>query len=182
MGKRTFVNPNFYDTATFIRTSEEFEVAEVILYVQVGKEKKVLKVGEPLTVPASTPHGFYNETNDTVNFQIALKPGHTGMENFIKIFYGLASDGLSDKKVKPKNFARLAVARIISDSNAQGWMSLLSPVIRIVANRAKIMEPKNGCWTDIAGDLNLLFSGNTRKPDTAFKPLHALRNRSIYIA
>ncbi|TMI70549.1 MAG: hypothetical protein E6H09_16540 [Bacteroidetes bacterium] len=62
------------------------------------------------------------------------------MENFIKIFYGLASDGLTNKKGKPKNFAHLAVALIISDSNATGWMSLLLPVIRSVAKRAK----KNG--------------------------------------
>lgn len=59
------------------------------------------------------------------------------MENFIKIFYGLAADGLTDKKGKPKNFAHLAVALSISDSNAPGWMSLLSPIIRIVARRAK---------------------------------------------
>jgi hypothetical protein len=59
------------------------------------------------------------------------------MENFIKIFYGLASDGLTDKKGKPKNFAHLSVALIMSDSNASGFMSLLSPIIRSVAKRSK---------------------------------------------
>ena len=62
------------------------------------------------------------------------------MENFIKIFYGLAFDGLTDKKGKPRKFAHLAVALVMSDSNAPGWMSLLAPVIRNVAKRAK----KNG--------------------------------------
>ena len=81
-------------------------------------------IGESVIVPAGTPHRFYNETNDQVKFHITLKPGHTGMENFIKIFYGLASDGLTDKKGKPKKFSHLAVALIISDSNAPGWMSL----------------------------------------------------------
>ena len=169
MGKRTFVNPAINDTATFLKTSEEtngeytlieidlgksdgpplhyhnafsekFQVQEGVLYVQVGKDKKILNVGESVIVPAGTSHRFYNKTNDKVKFHITLKPGHTGMENFIKIFYGLASDGLTDKKGKPKNFAHLAVALIISDSNAKGWMSLLSPIIRSVAKRAK----KNG--------------------------------------
>jgi len=169
MEKRTFVNPALNDAATFLKTSEEtkgeytlieielgksygpplhyhnafsekFQVQEGILYVQVGKDKKALNAGESVTVPAGTPHRFYNETNDKVRFHITLKPGHTGMENFIKIFYGLAADGLTDKKGKPKNFAHLAVALILSDSNAPGWMSLLSPVIRGVAKRAK----KNG--------------------------------------
>jgi hypothetical protein len=67
-------------------------------------------------------------------------PGHAGAENFIKILYGLAADGHSDKNGKPKNFSHLAVALTISDTNATGWMTLLSPVLRTVANRAK----KNG--------------------------------------
>lgn len=169
MEKRTFANPAINDSATFLKTSaetdgvytlieidlgksegpplhyhnafsEKFMVQEGILYLQVGKEKKTLKVGEAVTVPAGTPHRFYNETDDPVNFLITLHPGHTGMENFIKIFYGLAADGLTDKKGKPKNFAHLAVALVMSDSNAPGWMSLLAPVIRGVAKRAK----KNG--------------------------------------
>jgi len=169
MDKRTFANPAINDAATFLKTSEEtngeytlieidlgksdgpplhfhnsfsekFQVQEGVLYLQVGKDKKQLQVGESVLVPAGTPHRFYNETNDQVKFLITLKPGHTGMENFIKIFYGLASDGLTDKKGKPKNFSHLAVALTISDSNAPGWMSLLSPIIRRVAKRAK----KNG--------------------------------------
>ena len=169
MQKRIFVNPAINDTATFIKTSEEtngaytlveidlgksdgpplhyhnafsesFQVQEGILYLQVGKDKKVLNVGESVNVPAGTSHRFYNETNDQVKFNITFTPGHTGMENFIKIMYGLAADGLSDKNGKPKNFAHLAVALNLSDSNASGLMALLSPIIRIVAKRAK----KNG--------------------------------------
>ena len=169
MERRTFANPAINDSATFIKTSAEtegeytlieidlgksdgpplhyhnafsetFEVREGVLYLQAGKEKRKLNTGESFTVPAGTPHRFYNEANNMVKFHITLHPGHTGMENFIKIIYGLASDGLSDKNGKPKNFAHLAVALQISDTNAPGWMSLLSPVIRGVAKRAK----KNG--------------------------------------
>lgn len=166
MEKRTFVNPAINDTATFIKSSAEtngeytlmeielgksdgpplhyhnafaetFQVQEGTLYIQVGRDKKVLHAGESVTIPPRTPHRFYNETNDQVKFHITLRPGHTGMENFIKIFYGLAADGLTDRKGKPKNFAHIAVALAISDSNATGWMTLLSPIIRNVAKRAK---------------------------------------------
>jgi quercetin dioxygenase-like cupin family protein len=166
MQKRTFVNPAINDTATFIKTSQEtngeytlveidlgksdgpplhyhnafsekFHVQEGILYLQVGKDKKILNAGESINVPAGMPHRFYNATNDKVKFNITITPGHTGMENFIKILYGLASDGHSDAKGKPKKFAHLAVALVISDSNASGWMSLLSPVIKRAAKRAK---------------------------------------------
>jgi quercetin dioxygenase-like cupin family protein len=113
MEKRTFVNPAINDAATFIKTSEEtngeytlieidlgksegpplhyhkafsekFQIQEGVLYIQVGKDKKILNIGESVTVSPGTPHRFYNETNDKV-ISITLKPGHTGMENFIKI-------------------------------------------------------------------------------------------------
>ena len=143
MEKRTFANPAINDSATFIKTSAEsdgeytlieidlgksdgpplhyhnafsetFEVREGVLYLQAGKEKRKLNIGESFTVPAGTPHRFYNEADNMVKFHITLQPGHTGMENFIKIIYGLASDGLTDKNGKPKNFAHLAVAVTMS--------------------------------------------------------------------
>ena len=169
MEKRIYVNPAINDTATFIKTSaetngaftlleidlgrsegpplhyhktfsEKFEVKQGILFLQIGTYKKILKSGDSVTVPAGTPHRFYNEAEKMVKFHITFQPGHTGMENFIKIFYGLAADGFSDKKGKPKNFSHIAVALTMSDSNAAGWMTLLSPILKTVAKRAK----KNG--------------------------------------
>lgn len=166
MQNRKFVNPAINDSATFLQTSaetngaftlieielgksngpplhyhktfsEKFEVKQGVLYLQVKKEHMVLQAGESFTVPRGTPHRFYNTKDASVTFDITLKPGPTGMENFIKIFYGLAADGLTDKKGKPKKFAHLAVALIISDSNAAGLMALLSPVLRIAASSAK---------------------------------------------
>ena len=169
MEKRTFFNPIINDTATFIKTSaetngeyslleielyksdgpplhfhktfsEKFEVIEGTLYLQVGKEKKILNPGESIFVPNGTPHRFYNLSNDLVKFKITFQPGHTGMENFIKIIYSLAQDGLTDKKGKPNSFAHLATILVMSDSNAPGILSLLSPIIRSVAKKSK----KNG--------------------------------------
>ncbi|MEO8765137.1 MAG: cupin domain-containing protein [Ginsengibacter sp.] len=96
--------------------------------------------GDVILVPKGVPHKFYNITNDKVKFRITFAPGHLGMENFIKIIYSLAQDGLTDEKGKPKNFSHLASILVMSDSNASGMMSLLSPIIRMVARRAK----KNG--------------------------------------
>lgn len=169
MEKRTFFNPIINDTATFIKTSaetngeyslleielyksdgpplhfhrtfsEKFEVTVGILYLQVGKENKILHQNESILVPKGTPHRFYNNTNDLVKFRITFSPGHPGMENFIKIIYSLAEDGLTDRKGKPKSFAHLASILVMSDSNAPGLLSLLSPIIRTVAKKSK----KNG--------------------------------------
>ncbi len=169
MKKRTFFNPVINDTATFIETCEEtrgkhslveidlyksdgpplhyhnafaetFQVMEGTLYLQVGKQKHVLKQGEQITVSPGTPHKFYNLTNDKVKFKIIFEPGHTGMENFIKIIYSLAADGLTNNKGVPKKFAHLATILVMSDTNGSGLLTLLTPIIRLVAKRAK----KNG--------------------------------------
>ena len=169
MQKRTFFNPIMNDTATFIETSEEsngkhslievelyksegppvhyhktfsekFEVIEGTLYLQVGKKQKLINAGEFYTIPAGVPHKFYNPTNNKVRFKLIFEPGHTGMENFIKIIYSLAADGLTKQNGVPKNFAHLATILVMSDSNATGFLTLMSPIIRMVANRSK----KNG--------------------------------------
>lgn len=165
MEKRIFFNPIINDTATFIKTSEEtkgeytllqielyksegpplhfhktfsekFEVIKGRLYLQVGKEKKILKQGESVTVAKGMPHRFYNTENELVKFNITFEPGNTGMENFIKILYGLAQDGLTNKKGEPKTFAHLATILVMSDSNAPGMMSFLSPIVHMVAKKA----------------------------------------------
>ena len=166
MQNRTFYNPVINDTATFIETaaetngkyslieielyksdgpplhyhnafSEKFEVTEGTLYLQIGKERKQLKPGNSETIPPGMPHKFYNLVNERVKFKITFEPGHSGMENFIKIIYSLAADGLTNKKGVPNKFEHLAVILIMSDSNGSGLMSLLSPIVRMVAKRAK---------------------------------------------
>lgn len=169
MKKRTFFNPVINDTATFIETAEEskgkhsileielyksegppvhyhktfaekFEVLEGNLYLKSGRDRLILKPGQSATVPKGIPHKFYNPTTDRVKFRITFEPGHEGMENFIKIIYSLAADGLTNNKGVPKKFAHLATLLVMSDSNASGWLTLMSPIIRMVAKRAK----KNG--------------------------------------
>lgn len=169
MQKRTFFNPVINDTATFIETCEEtngkyslieielyqsegpplhyhnafaekFEATEGVLHLQVGKKRIVLNPGESITVPPRIPHKFYNPTNGRVRFQITFEPGHVGMENFIKIIYSLAADGLTNKKGVPIKFSHLATILVMSDTNGSGFLTFLAPIIKIVANRAK----KNG--------------------------------------
>ena len=166
MQKRSFFNPVINDTATFIETSaetggkyslleielyksdgpplhyhnafsEKFEVTDGTLYLQVGKKKMTLIKGESILVPQGMPHKFYNPTNELVKFRLTFEPGHVGMENFIRIIYSLAADGLTDQTGVPKKFAHLATILVMSDSNATGPLSFLAPVVRLVAKQAK---------------------------------------------
>ena len=169
MKKRVYHNPVINDTATFVETSEEsngrhtiaeielyqssgpplhyhnafaekFVALEGIMHIQVGNKHITLQPGEEYTVNPGTPHKFYNPTSNKARFKVVIEPGHTGMENFIQILYGLAADGLTDGKSIPKKFAHLATILVMSDTNTTGMMTLMSPIIRWVAARSK----KNG--------------------------------------
>lgn len=165
--KRTIVNPIIKDTVTFLQTSEEtngklteaeitlmpgggnplhyhktysetFLAIEGELGVKLGNNKSIiLKPGESYTVQPMALHSFFNPTEDEIKFNVRLSPGHTGFENSLRIIYGLASDGLTDKNTIPKSMKHTAIIVCMSDMNLPGLFTFLFPVLRLIANRAK---------------------------------------------
>lgn len=165
--KRTIVNPIIKDTVTFLKTSEEtngqmseaeitlmpgggnprhyhktysetFSALEGELGVHLGKNNsKILKPGETYTVPPMTLHSFFNPTGQEIKFNVRLTPGHTGFENSLRIIYGLASDGLTDKNTIPKSLTHTAIIVCMSDMNLPGLFTWLFPVFKFIAKRAK---------------------------------------------
>lgn len=165
MSKRIYENPVFGDVATFIKTSEEtngeyslleiqlvpggenflhthttfsetFRPVEGQLSVQVNKEKMRLEPGQEYTVPRNTKHHFGNATGKPIKFMVELRPGHTGFENALKIAYGLAKDGLTNKNGIPKSFAHLSLLVLMSDTYPSGVGSVMLPIIKWKAKQA----------------------------------------------
>lgn len=159
MNKRVFENPVIGDRVTFLETSEEangvhslleielipkggnavhyhrsfsetFTAVEGELGVQAGKEHKVLKPGESYTIPPMMLHRFYNTGEQPIKFRVELRPGHAGFENSMKIAYGLARDGLTNKKSVPRKFSHMALLITMSDTNIPGFLSLLMPLFQ----------------------------------------------------
>lgn len=130
--KRTIVNPIFKDTVTFLQTSVEtngritdLEVTLMpkgrnVLHCHAYPEKftaicgelglenekkgqKILKPGESYTVESMAWHCFFNPTDREIRFGVQLEPAHERMEYFLRILYGLAADGLTDRQSRPKS-------------------------------------------------------------------------------
>jgi quercetin dioxygenase-like cupin family protein len=165
--KKVIVNPIFRDTVTFIKTSAEtkgqFTEAELILMpggrnplhyhlsysetftaidgeLGVGlakRKKKFLKPGETYTVEPKNLHHFFNPNGSEIKFKVVLKPGHEGFENSLRILYGLAEDGLTNKKGIPKNLQHSAIIVCMSDMNLPGFFTLISPLLKRMAKKAK---------------------------------------------
>jgi quercetin dioxygenase-like cupin family protein len=165
--KRTIVNPMIKDTVTFLQTAEEsggkISEAEITLMpgggnplhyhktysetfmaiegevgLNLGKQgKKILKEGETYTVEPMSLHGFFNPTDKVIKFNVSLRPGHTGFENSLRILYGLAADGLTDKKSIPRSLKHTAIILCMSDMNLPGLFTVLFPLLKLIARRAK---------------------------------------------
>jgi hypothetical protein len=67
---------------------------------------------------------------------VRLSPGHTGFEKSLRIIYGLASDGLTDKNTIPKSIKHTAIVVCMSDMNLPGAFTFLFPILKFIAKRA----------------------------------------------
>jgi quercetin dioxygenase-like cupin family protein len=165
--KRTIVNSVFKDTVTFIKTSAEtngqFTEAELTLRpggknpahyhltysetftaiegeLGVGlakRRKKILKPGETYSVDPKNLHFFFNPNDREIKFKVVLKPGHEGFENSLRILYGLTEDLLVNKKGIPKSLQHTAIILCLSDMNLPGFFTLISPLLKRIAKKAK---------------------------------------------
>lgn len=157
---RTIYNPVIKDTTTFIHTAAEtgnqytevevtlmpgggtplhyhesyeetFRVSEGVLSLEtVNKQIITLYPGQVHTIPVRAHHRFFNASKNPVKFNVLIAPGSTGFEQALRILYGLAADGHTNKQAMPKKITQLAVIMVMSDMNAPGLLSLFTPLFR----------------------------------------------------
>lgn len=167
MQKRVFENPLIRDKVTVIKTSsetngkyvlvevalqpgggnnmhyhtsfsEEFIAVEGTLGVDAGKKKNIrLQPGEQAIVPIKQLHRFYNPGKEVIRFHVKLVPAKDDFLKGLSIGYGLAADGLTSKSGIPKSIAHLALLLDLTDTRLPGLFSLLNPIIRSSARRAR---------------------------------------------
>jgi quercetin dioxygenase-like cupin family protein len=164
--KRTIHNPVTQYSATFIRTTSETggKVSELSFTLQPGggnephyhktysetftavkgqlglrKSGKtiMLNEGESCTVDPGEVHCFFNPASQVVEFKIEIHPGHEGFENALRILYGLAADGLTNKKGIPTKLSHISLIATMSDMNLPGFFTMVFPLLKIIASRAR---------------------------------------------
>jgi quercetin dioxygenase-like cupin family protein len=104
-----FVKPNGAVAAAHVHPNQEerFQVLTGSVGFRVGREKLVAGPGQRLTVPAGTPHKFWNAGEEEAHFVCEVRPA-LQFEQLIETMYGLAGDGKTNRKGMP-NPLRLAV-------------------------------------------------------------------------
>jgi quercetin dioxygenase-like cupin family protein len=126
------------------------EVISGLLWFRIGGEERLVKAGESVTIPANTPHNFWNggekETHHIAWFRPALK-----IDLFFEMLFGLAQDGKLNDKGLP-SLLQLAVGvpyfgdeiRLTSPPWAvqRAIFAVLAPVGRVLGYRAQYPYPR----------------------------------------
>ena len=164
--ERRYYNPVQKDSATFLKTSEEtggeytlievevapgggnvphyhrtydehFEVVEGALEVRVDGTTHTLRPGERAVAPMNALHNLRNPTQAPTTFLVEMRPASAGFERALKVGYGLARDGRVRADGVPRNLYHLGVLLTWSDIRLPGVSTVASPVLRLLAWRAR---------------------------------------------
>lgn len=99
---------------------ESFEAVEGVLGIQLGKDKILVYPGDqPAVAPRGSVHRFFNPGKSFIKFRAVISPARQ-FETVMRIGYGLADDGLCNKKGLPKNIYHLALVYEIGESFLPG--------------------------------------------------------------
>jgi len=105
----TYVQPNGFVAAAHVHPSQEerFEILRGSVGFRIGRKKLVAGPGQRLTVPAGTPHKFWNAGEEEAHFVCEVRPA-LQFEALLETMFALAADGKTNRKGMP-NPLRLAV-------------------------------------------------------------------------
>ena len=105
----TFVQPDGFVAAAHVHPSQEerFEVLRGSVGFKIGRERIVAGPGSRVTVPAGTPHKFWNAGDVEAQFVCEVRPA-LQFESLLETMFALAVDGKTNRKGMP-NLLRLAV-------------------------------------------------------------------------
>ena len=113
----TYVQPNGSVAAAHVHPSQEerFEVLRGTVGFRVGREKLVAGPGKRLTVPAGTPHKFWNAGDEVAHFVCEIRPA-LQFESLIETMFSLAADGRTNRKGMPNPLHLAVIAQAHFDT------------------------------------------------------------------
>ena len=105
----TFVEPHGFVAAAHVHPSQEerFQVLRGTVGFKIGRTEQVAGPGTRVTVPAGTPHRFWNAGDEVAQFVCEIRPA-LQFESLLETMFALATDGKTNRKGMP-NPLRLAV-------------------------------------------------------------------------
>jgi quercetin dioxygenase-like cupin family protein len=113
----TFVQSGGFVAAAHVhpRQEERFHVLRGTLGFRAGRETLEAGPGDRVTVPAGTPHRFWNAGDEEAHFVCEVRPA-LQFEELLATMYALASAGKTNRKGMPNPLRLAVIARAYSDT------------------------------------------------------------------
>jgi quercetin dioxygenase-like cupin family protein len=90
------------------RQEEHFEIARGEITLRVDGKERVYGAGEHVTIPAGTPHVWWNSGTNDLRVILDFRPAGR-FDEFITTFFALARAGKTNRRGLPTNLLQLAV-------------------------------------------------------------------------
>lgn len=113
----TTVQPGGFVAARHVhpRQEERFHVLRGTVAFQAGPETVELGPGDRITVPAGTPHRFWNAGEDEATFACEVRPA-LHFEALLADMFALARDGKTNRRGMPNPVRLAVIARAYFDT------------------------------------------------------------------
>jgi len=135
---------------------ERFQIASGRITLRVNGQERVYTAGDHVTIPAGTPHVWWNSGNDGLRVILDFRPAGRFAE-FITTFFALAHAGKTNRRGLPTNVLQLAVtfaeyrdvlyATSPPRAVQQVLFAVLDPLGRVLGYRAD--EPYSAIQVDV---------------------------------
>ena len=135
---------------------ERFQIASGRITLRVNGQERVYTAGDHVTIPAGTPHVWWNSGNDGLRVILDFRPAGRFAE-FITTFFALAHAGKTNARGLPTNVLQLAVTfseyRDVLHGTSPPWavqqalFAVLDPLGQVLGYRAD--EPYSGVPLDV---------------------------------
>lgn len=145
-----WARPNIVGPAAHIHPKQEeyFEVRAGTLHARVGKKDLTLNPGESMTVPAGTPHTWWNSGDEELHGYVELRPSMNMRDEFEALF-ALGRAGKTDETGVPSLLQVAVLLDTYPDTIYRAglpiWfqkfgIALLAPIARMLGYKARYPE------------------------------------------
>jgi quercetin dioxygenase-like cupin family protein len=126
------------------------EVLSGSLRFRVGDEETSVQAGESITIPANTPHHFWNDGEEEAHWVQWFRPA-LKTDRFFETFFGLAQDGKLNEKGLPSLWQMAVSVPYFGDEGrltSPPWavqrviFAVLAPIGRLLGYQAQYPYPR----------------------------------------
>jgi quercetin dioxygenase-like cupin family protein len=130
---------------------ERFQITSGDITLRIRGKERRYGAGEHITIPAGTPHAWWNSGDDELRVLLEFRPAGRFAE-FITAFFAFARAGTTNQRGIPTNLFQLAVTfaeyRDVIRATRPPWLvqqmlfALLTPIGRMLGYRPDLPYPR----------------------------------------